>query len=190
MTWYVVDGMDGVGKSTVARILADTLRSEGRTVSVSHHPNRDTRLGRVSRNFLLKRGSAAMVLASGFYFLDLLSSITKMKMSQKDTDDCIFVRYTLSVCYLPDRIFMKLFKLLCFCLPEPDMCILVDADADTAMERIGSRGEELEMFEYTEKLAKVRRNMLSVADLKGWNVFLNDGPVEQAEGFIRSVLSE
>ena len=182
--------MDGVGKSTVAARLADELRLRGRTVSVKQHPNRDTFLGRISRDFLLKRGNLAMMAASGFYFADLLCSLVKMKSFGRKYDDHIFVRYTLSVCYLPDRMFMKMFKLLSFFLPEPDVCVLVDADAETAMERIGRRGEDLEMFETPDKLAKVRRNMLGIADLKGWMVFSNTGTADDIQTFARALLSE
>ena len=190
MTWYVVDGMDGVGKSTVAGRLAEMLRERGRTVSLTQHPNRDTRLGRISHGFLLKSGPLAMMIASGFYFADLLCSLIRMKSFGKRYDDHNFVRYTLSVCYLPDSMFMKMFRLLSFLLPEPDACVLVDADAETAMGRIGGRGEDLEMFENAEKLAKVRHNMLSVADLKGWTVFSNTGTPADIETFARAFLSE
>ena len=182
--------MDGVGKSTVARTLAEGLRSSGRSVEVVHHPNRDTRLGRMSVRFLLKRGRLAMAVASGTYFLDLLFSLTRMKLHKKRFDDRVFVRYTMSVCYLSDRMYMRMFRLLRFFLPEQDVRILVDADADTAMGRIGGRGEELEMFENPEKLSRVRDNMLSVAEADGWRVFSNTGTQDDIGEFVHSFLSE
>ena len=51
MVWYVVDGMDGSGKSTVAGILKGELEARGRSVLVIAHPNRDTVVGRMELRF-------------------------------------------------------------------------------------------------------------------------------------------
>lgn len=47
MVWYVVDGMDGSGKTTAADMLASELRSQGRRVLMISHPNTDTLVGRL-----------------------------------------------------------------------------------------------------------------------------------------------
>ncbi len=39
MAWYVVDGMDGCGKSTCADVIRDKLAGEGRRVFMVTHPN-------------------------------------------------------------------------------------------------------------------------------------------------------
>ncbi len=42
MTWYVVDGMDGSGKSTIAEMIRCRLEAEDRKVLVITLPNRNT----------------------------------------------------------------------------------------------------------------------------------------------------
>lgn len=173
LTWYVMDGMDGSGKSTAARMLKAELESQGRKVLIMAHPNRGTRLGRAELTFLRKEGKAAMIASTTLYVADVLRSIRHMRgRAARGYDDVIFVRYIMAVAYLPDRLSGLAYRVIAGVLPMPDVAVLVDVDPETAMSRIDSRGEDLEMFETIEKLSAVRRRMLDLSD--GWVVLLND----------------
>ena len=171
MAWYVVDGMDGAGKSTVAEMLRGRLESDGRRVLVITHPNSGTWFGRMSRRFLLKQGKAAMLFSTSFYVLDILSSLSRVKRVGAGYDDVIFVRYIMAVAYMPDGLHRTLYRIIGSVLPMPDVGIYVDVDAETAMRRINSRGDDIEAFETEEKLTAIRRRMLDLAD--GWIVVDN-----------------
>lgn len=174
MTWYVVDGMDGSGKSTTADMIADELRSKGRKVKIVTHPNRDTRVGRLELRFLRMDGKPAVVMSTVFYILDILHSlVVKRRREFRECDDVVFVRYSMAVAYLPDRLCGTAYRVVEWVLPTPDVSILVDVTPEKAMERIVERGEDLETFETVAKLEKVRHRMLGLSD--GWTVLDNDG---------------
>ncbi|NLL95257.1 MAG: thymidylate kinase [Thermoplasmatales archaeon] len=187
MAWYAVDGMDGSGKSTVAEIVAEALESRGRRVLVVAHPDRGTFLGRVSARFLVSDSPVSAIGASLFYFLDMLQSVSSLKLRWRKYDDVLFVRYTMAVGYFPGKWSMKVNSFIRKILPFPDCAIFVDVDAATAMERITDRGEELQIFESEEKLASTRESMLSLCD--GWIVLDNGGTVEELREAVERVVS-
>ena len=171
MTWYVIDGMDGSGKSTIADRLRRILESEGRTVSVFTHPDRSQTFGRISARFLLSDGVPAAVAATVFYLLDIVSSLAAMR--RVGSDDFVFVRYSLAAAYLPARLYRIGYRIIDGALPSPDMRIFVD------VERIDRRGEDREMFETRERLEKTRGRMRELAE--GWTVIDNSGDPDHAE---------
>ena len=104
MAWYVVDGMDGSGKSTVAGILKGELEARGRSVLVIAHPNRDTVVGRMELRFLRGDGRLDVIMSTILYVADVLHSLRVMRGRKgRGYDDVIFVRYIMAVAYLPDR---------------------------------------------------------------------------------------
>ena len=140
--FLAIDGLDGSGKSTVARALADDLRSRGVSVTVREHPG-DGRWGRLAKRSLLGRGRVSKASSAVFLFLDMLSTGRKVRKGE----DVIAVRYTLSSCYLDGRVSKVVHWGLKALLPEPDLMILLDIDPSRALSRVGDRGDEEEMFE-------------------------------------------
>ena len=172
MAWYVVDGMDGSGKSTVAEMLRSGLESRGRRVLVLTHPSRDTRMGRLELRFLQREGKAAMLCSTSLFILDILRSIRVMRGRRgRGYDDFVFVRYSMAAAYLPDRLCSVAYRIIVAVLPTSDTAILVDVDPGIALARIEGRGEEHEVFETPERLETVRRRMLGLSE--GWIVIEN-----------------
>jgi dTMP kinase len=174
--WYVVDGMDGSGKTTAAQELSGILSERGRKVMVFDHPTRNSLSGRLAVGFLQKKGKVPAALAAVFFMINIFQSLFKMKRS-KDVDDFVFVRFTLSAAYLPERMVYPMYRLLTALLPKPDVRIYKDVDEGDALGRIEGRGEEPEMFETPEMLTKTRKRMMSLAD--GWYVI--DGGLGEDE---------
>ncbi len=56
----------------------------------------------------------------------------------------------------------------------PDITILIDVDVETALARVGNRGK-LSNFEKRELLEIVRKNYLELADDGRWNIAVIDG---------------
>ena len=186
MAWYVIDGMDGSGKSTVSQMLAEELRSRGRRVLVLEHPNRSIAIGRLEGRLLLVDNRPALIMSSCLYILDIVRSVGVMKRSRRRYDDVIFVRYIMAVSYLPDRFAALAYRIFDNVLPTPDVRILVDIDERTALSRIESRGEELERFESLENLRETRTRMLEMSE--GWIVIDNSRGQEEIGEAIRGIL--
>ena len=188
MTWYVVDGMDGSGKSTVGHLIEEKMMAQGRKVLFLEHPNDSCRSGRLAHKYLLKNGKIAMLLSTTFYIFNVIHSLRFKRKHRKEYDDVIFVRYNMAVAYLPKCLIKAGYKVISFIFPKPDVSIFVDIDPGSAMERILARGEDLEMFETEEKLNKTRDKMLMLT--KGWIVIDNTLGLEQTRESVGWILSE
>ncbi|MCQ2078467.1 MAG: thymidylate kinase [archaeon] len=189
--WYVVDGMDGCGKSSAAEFIKGQLESRGRRVLLLSHPNRDTKVGRKEAAWLLKDGTFAKLMTTMYYIRDVFHSIRVMKKMRKsgEYDDFIFVRYIMAVSYVPKclcRLTYRIFKII---LPEPDRKFFIDITPESAMKRITERGEELEAFENMESLSKTRNKMLMFIP-DNWHLIDNCGTFEQTKEQISKVLEE
>lgn len=154
--FVAIDGLDGSGKSTVAQALAADLESDGMRIHVREHPG-DGRWGRLARRSLLGHGRAAKTSSAVFLFLDILSTGWRVRRG----DHVIAVRYTLSAYYLDGRTSSIVHGILRAVLPDPDTTIVLDVDPSNALVRIGTRGEEQEMFENLDSMQSVRSRMLT-----------------------------
>ena len=151
----------------------------------AEHPRRETRFGRLSSKYLLKRGKPAVVLAAMFYFLDILGSIRAVRRT--DCDDVVFVRYLLEVAYFPDSLYRMCYAVASGVLEEQDVSIFVDTDPDIAFERIQLRGDEIEVFETPSNLSSTRGTMMDLAS--DWYVIDNRGTQEETFAQLDAVLA-
>ncbi len=188
MTWYVIDGMDGSGKTTSSDIVREHLQASGRKVLEITHPNTNCLAGRMAAKALRIPGKLGELLTTLLYILDVLHSLNYKKWHQKYYDDVIFVRYSMAAAYVPESMCKTVYRMIEAVLPVPDVKIFVDIDPQIAMKRILDRGEELEIFETDEKLNSTRRRMLSIADT--WHVVDNSGTVENTRQQTLAVLEE
>jgi len=187
MVWYVVDGMDGSGKTTASDFIREQLTSQGRRVLEITHPNQNSRFGRISSKFLHIDSKVSEIVATVFYILDVLGSLRTLKSSKNEYDDIIFVRYIMAVGYLPDKICGTAYRVIEKILPMPDVKIFVDLDAETSMKRIIERGEDLEIFESVEKLNRTRNKMLRLRD--GWIIVDNSKTKDFTELQTRNIIA-
>ena len=187
MAWYVVDGMDGSGKSTVAGILKGELEAMGRSVLVIAHPNRGTMVGRMELRFLQGDSRLDVIMSTLLYVADVLHSLRVMRGRKgRGYDDVIFVRYIMAVAYLPDGMCDRAYGAISRILPMPETKVLVDVDPQVAMGRIFDRGEDLEVFETVERLSAVRERMLRLSD--GWEVIDNGSNPEDLAERVRGII--
>ena len=56
MKLIIVDGLDGVGKDTHARLIQEFFLSKGETVLKRSHPETDNIYGRIAKKALLGKG--------------------------------------------------------------------------------------------------------------------------------------
>ena len=188
MTWFVIDGMDGCGKSSVGDYVKSELERRGRKVFFISHPS-DGFWGRMERITLMKEGKIGRTATAVLYVLDVVSSLIKYRIKERRFDDAVFIRYSLGVCYLPEKAVVKGYDIIMKIFPTPDVKILVDVDEKTAIARILERGNQLESFEKTDELAHIRNKIRMVAD-DGWETVDNTRSVEETKKQIDAILAE
>ena len=149
----VVDGLDGCGKDTHARRMAQLIEAEGQRVWVASHPSGGT-LGRLAKRALQGSGHVPRALATVFYTMDVLRSVSRYNRASEGT--FIFVRYLLGTAYLPRRLAPAGYRLFRNLLPFPDLGVFIDIEPFVALRRIEARDHRHEMFETLEKLESVR----------------------------------
>ncbi|MBI0584148.1 MAG: thymidylate kinase [Methanomassiliicoccus sp.] len=170
--WIVVDGLDGSGKSSVARWITDHYEAMGDRVIVQVHPS-DRRAGRISRRALQSKGKIMFLISTAFYVVDVLVSVSKLKGEFQKYDDVVFVRYLMGTAYLPKRFARLGYEMFAKVLPVPERLVLVDVSPETALHRIAARDDKVEMFENLPSLVKGREKVLMLSE--GWVVLDNNG---------------
>ena len=71
----------------------------------------------------------------------------------------------------------------------PERKLLVDAEPSSAMIRIGSRNDTMEMFENIESLRRVRSVELEIAK-EDWRILDNSAPEKESRQELERILDE
>ncbi len=181
--FIVFEGIDGSGKSTQIRRLAEKLEASGQKVSVSAEPT-FTLSGGLIRDVLSgavkKSASELAVLFTWDRINHNINSINGINKLLSDGYTVISDRYYYSsLAYQGsacDYSWVKSLNCNCPDIRRPDMCIFIDIDPKTAIERIDKDRTSKEIFETEEKLTKIRSTFLNVFnDLKDDNIQIVDG---------------
>ena len=183
MKFIVIDGLDGSGKDTQINLLAQAYKKQGKNVVVRSHPCDDNKYGRKSKAALLKTGKINHLLATVYFGLDAIRSVSKYS-HDGSIDVLIFSRYILAVIYLPDVVNVIVYKIVCFALPTSEYMFFLDVSPEESLRRIGSRNEDTEMFENKESLIKARNK--SKKFTYNWNVVDGDRSIEEISNEIIS----
>ncbi|MCJ7607538.1 MAG: thymidylate kinase [Thermoplasmata archaeon] len=179
-----VDGLDGCGKDSHASAIQRLLEERGEEVVLLTHPS--TRIiGRLSKRFLQQTGTVPRFLATVFFTLDVLASVSRYKRQRHGT--FIFVRYLLGAAYLPPRLAGRGYVFFKKLLPFPDLPLFIDIQPEKAIRRIDERDHRREMFETLSKLREIRLVTLRIID-DDWRVVDNtedgDGPFMVTERIV------
>ena len=180
----IVDGLDGVGKDTHARLIKEFYENRGETVMVRSHPESDNFYGRIAKRSLLGSGRINQLKASVFYAIDVLESL-RLYYRPRRYDTLIIVRYLMGTAYLPRTLASFAYRLFEKFVPTSECMFFLDADPDELLERI-KRRNEVEMFETYDALVKVRGKALLLA--KGWHVIETSGSIEDTFSRIKKIL--
>lgn len=183
MRFIVFDGLDGSGKDTHAKFIAERYQSKGETIVIRTHPS-DSFFGKKAKQSLLGRGKINHIKASIFYFLDVMNSLFRY---YGKADNVIFVRYIGGVFYLPSPFAKFLYRFFSAILPTSDYMFFLDAEPEVLAKRISSRKEK-EMFENLEDLRKVRERALKI--LKGWHIVRTDREIKETRTEIERILDK
>jgi dTMP kinase len=198
--FIVFEGIDGSGKTTQARLLAEALEREGRRVKLTAEPT-DLPTGRALRDALGGRVSKSECemavlfvedrIAHNIHPTDGISALIDSGV------DVICDRYYYSTLAYQgqstDYDWVKAMNLRCPEIRKPDLCIYVDLLPEQSLERISKGRNSVEIYENIETLTKVRQQFLSVIRDLGEedNVCIVDGyrTVEEVAEDIRAIVA-
>ena len=192
--FVVLEGIDGTGKTTIAKKLADDLRLYGYKVFVTEEPTK-TWIGEDVRRAIEeeKNGFTQALL----FFADRAEHVEDLKRKR----DWIIVcdRYVYStyayqgaqlekVMSLDNAIewFEKVYEPFRY---DPDIVILITVDPNRGLERIYGR-EKKEKFERLEFLGRVQEIYLQLAKRYGFIVIDGNREFEEVYGEVRRIIQE
>ncbi len=164
--FIVIEGIDGTGKSTQVRRLGEWFEAQGREVVLSREPTDGPWGKKVRESGGTGRLSPADELQ---YFLndrrEHVDGLIKPALAEGKV--VILDRYYFSTMayqgargFDPAEIRRKNEEFA----PVPDLLLILDLDVDTALGRIGARGDTANEFEKRENLQRCREIFLSLKD--------------------------
>ena len=158
--FIVLEGIDGCGKSTQAKLLADWLRSQGKDVLLTAEPTRSA-IGIFLREILAGRTAVDQKTLALLFTADRYEHLAKeVEPALKRNIIVVSERYYHStVCYqaaqgVPWKWLLDINKFT----RKPDYTLLLDVPPKQAVERKIAR----EIFEEESFLEKVRDNYLKL----------------------------
>ena len=165
------EGIDGSGKSTQISRLAAWLRERGVICHTTCEPT-DSDIGKLLRRYLSGEKRADDRTIAALFAADRLEHLTGENgiCSRLARGETVLVdRYYLSS-YAYQSVTMPLDWVMALNaqsvqMQKPDCHIYLDLPVDTALSRIGSRGERTEIFETREKLAAIAKQYETVISL-------------------------
>jgi dTMP kinase len=184
MRFIVIDGLDGSGKDTQAKLIAEKYLAKNESVIIRSHPSEDNPYGIMAKKALLGKGKLDHIMASVYYALDVIRSV---RIYKESADTVIMVRYLMGVAYLPMPIASLLYKFFITVLPSSEYMFFLDVEPEVLMKRLSTRNET-EMFENPQDLMKVRKKALKLSE--GWHIIKNGQSIENSQKKIAKILDE
>jgi dTMP kinase len=164
--FIVIEGIDGTGKSTQAKRLAEHFRSIGKTVTLSREPT-DGPWGTLLRKSA-ETGRLSPEEELQAFYDDRKQHVTELIQPALAAGHIVILdRYYFSMmAYQGARGFdpQHIRKENETFAPIPDLLLILDLDIDTALTRIGSRGDTANEFEQHANLSRCREIFLSLKD--------------------------
>lgn len=173
----VVEGIDGSGKTTVAREIADRLASEGRDVRLTQEPT-DSFVGTAARE-ALRDPDHDPVSEALLFAADHAGHVARLRPEIEQGRTIVSDRYSTSWrvyqsvtledafaegvdprTWLTDLV--EPFEL------EPDLVLLLDLPVERAIERLDDREQAAEKFEQADFLKAVRGRYIELAREEGF----------------------
>lgn len=189
--FIVVEGIDGTGKSTQTRRLAEWFRARGREVVLSREPT-DGPWGKQLRD----SGNAGRLSAEQeleLFLLDRKDHVENLILPSLAAGKVVILdRYYFStMAYQGARGFdpaairarNEAFA------PAPDLLLLLDLPVETALQRIGSRNEGVTAFEQSDTLERCRSIYRSLIDEPFVRVIDANAPAEEVTARIAEAIA-
>ena len=186
-----IEGIDGCGKTTHTRLLAEWLRTHGYRVVVTDEPT-DGIIGRIIKRALRGEIKLQVITEALLFAADRIQHIAEVvRPALKAGKIVITERYFYSsLAYQSARgLSMTWLENINRAALKPNLSILIDLPADAAIQRI-KRSRRLDKFEEDMKLQRiVRSNYLRIARLRGLKIVNGARNKDEVQADIRKIVS-
>ena len=178
------EGIDGSGKSTQLKILAEHLTNKGFKVYTTAEPT-GSALGLMIRNIFKHNieadHTAIALLFAADRLLHLLNTTDGIIKKLKEgftviTDRYYFSSYAYHGTHMPIDFVVETNELSAALL-KPDLNIFIDVPVNISMQRLHESRSAIELYETNENLKKVREKYFEAFELmkNKENIFIVDG---------------
>jgi dTMP kinase len=169
--FITLEGIDGCGKSVLAKIIVGRLRGKGMKVTQTREPTRSWLGGAVRRSY---RAEISPYTEAFLFLADRAThtvwikeqmALGKVVVSDRYSDSTVAYQAALLHQKLggdTDEYMRWLLDMSRPVIIKPDLTLLLDVDPKTSLKRLSGR-KEIEKFETLENLRQVRRNYLELA---------------------------
>ena len=189
--FIVLDGVDGSGTTTHSQLLASFLEYNGYKIHLTHEPSKNE-IGKLLRNFLKNKEipptTDALLFAADrdlHYHNEIKKKLAEgyIVISDRYIESSIIYQSVQS-----DSISVDWIKELNKFVGLPDLTIILDIDPKLAIAR--KNEEELEKFEDSSFLDKVRDLYLSRAKQEGYYIIDTNDIIEFVQEKIQKLVLE
>ncbi|MFX0029203.1 MAG: dTMP kinase [Candidatus Hermodarchaeota archaeon] len=189
--FIVLDGVDGSGTTTHSQLLASFLKYNGFKVHLTHEPSKNE-IGKLIRNFLKNKEipptTDALLFAADrdlHYHNEIKKKLAEgyIVISDRYIESSIIYQSVQS-----DNISVEWVKELNKFVGLPELTIILDIDPKLAIAR--KNEEELEKFEDSSFLDKVRDLYLSRAKQEGYYIINTNDIIEFVQEKIQKIVLE
>ena len=179
--FIVIEGIDGTGKSTQTRRLAEWLTSQGHEVVLSREPT-DGPWGKKLRESA-STGRLSPEDELQYFLNDRRQHVDELITPALAAGKVVILdRYYFStMAYQGARGFdpAEIRRKNEAFAPVPDLLLILDLEVDNALQRIGSRGDTANEFEKRENLERCREIFLSLKDEQFARVIDSNGTLDE-----------
>lgn len=190
--FIVIEGIDGTGKSTQAQQLAAWLREQGREVIVDYEPTLGVHGKKLRDSFV--NGRLAPEEELELFLADRREHVEQVIAPALAAGKTVILdRYYFSNMAYQGAVGFdpaEIRRLNEAFAPVPDLLFILDLDVDTALSRIGGRGDTANEFEKRENLERCRDIFLSLQDEPFARVIDTRGTMEEVQAEIRAAVAE
>lgn len=184
------EGIDGSGKSTQVKLLAEKLKEEGHKIYTTCEPT-DSPIGSVIRNIFNHRIEADHRVIAGLFVADRLDHLLNktngiLKKLEEGftviTDRYYFSSFAYQGVHMPLDWVIEANSLSTELL-RPDINIYIDISPEVSTQRLKAGRNSIELYETIENLRNVKAKYMEAFEIfkLNENVFVTDGNRSEEE---------
>ncbi len=194
--FIVFEGIDGSGKGTQARLLADHLLRAGKKVVLTEEPTKELFTGYFTRILLRSKDTPHPRTIALMMAADRNEHVEKVIRPALEAEEIVISEryYWSSYIYQGlQGVSVRFLNSINRDFPRPDVTVLIDVPAEVAMQRIMGRAHGndglVQKFEQLEFLRSVRKKYLEIAEKEKFLVIDGQGTPGEVHARVTKALA-